>query len=112
MRKVRINVFGRVQGVNFRRNVKGFCDNNGVKGFVKNMGDGSVLIRAWASPEKIDSLVGFIRGSPGISKVEDVKISNEDSEESYNLFEIIREGSIFKDQKKALANLGRKLLKD
>ncbi len=41
-----IHLFGRVQQVGFRYYVYRFASELGVKGFVKNMPDGSVLIEA------------------------------------------------------------------
>ncbi len=42
MKAVRLKVFGRVQGVNFRNTVKAKCDEFGLFGWVRNCDDGSV----------------------------------------------------------------------
>ncbi|HAQ3089996.1 TPA: acylphosphatase, partial [Enterococcus faecium] len=46
MRKVKMNVQGRVQGVGFRYMTKMVADQLGVTGTVKNEDDGSVTIEA------------------------------------------------------------------
>ena len=39
-----IRIFGKVQGVGLRANVKSVADESGIRGTVKNMDDGSVLV--------------------------------------------------------------------
>ena len=110
MKQVKIEIYGRVQGVNFRRNVKSFCDEVGLFGIVMNRDDGSVLVIAQGEKTNIDELVTFVRGNPGISKVENVNIVSEKNTEKYSDFKIVREESLFMDQKKALGNLGKRVL--
>ena len=81
MKTLELEVYGRVQGVNFRFNVKEFCDANGIKGFVENMEDGRVLIVAQAGDEGLKKLVDFIKGNPGGSKVERVREELREEEE-------------------------------
>jgi len=109
VKEIKLEVCGRVQGVNFRNNVKRFCDDLGLKGYVTNREDGSVLIVAQGSKEGLRRFVEFIKKSPGLSNVDDVKERMKDVEEEFSWFEIVREGSILKDQKKALSNLGKNL---
>jgi acylphosphatase len=46
MKHWNIKVTGKVQGVFFRASTKAVADQLGVKGFVKNLSDGSVYIEA------------------------------------------------------------------
>ena len=67
MRKVRMNVNGRVQGVGFRYMTKFVADKMGIKGTVKNEEDGSVTIEAIGDPEKVALFIQKIKESPSPS---------------------------------------------
>ncbi|MGF2049606.1 acylphosphatase, partial [Lactococcus lactis] len=54
MKKLRIHVQGRVQGVGFRYTTKMLADQLGVTGSVKNEADGSVSIEAFGDDKAID----------------------------------------------------------
>jgi len=105
----RILVKGRVQGVNFREMVRRFCLGEGIFGSVRNCDDGSVEIHAQCGEGKKGKLVKWLKDSPGFSKVVDVEVEEVGSGEEFEGFEVIVEENFFKDQKKAMGNLGRKL---
>ncbi len=46
MKELTIEIFGRVQGVNFRRRLANLAEELKVKGFIKNLEDGSVYCLA------------------------------------------------------------------
>ena len=56
MRKVKMNVQGRVQGVGFRYMTKMVADQLGVTGTVKNEDDGSVTIEAIGNDDIIQKI--------------------------------------------------------
>lgn len=64
MRKVHMNVTGRVQGVGFRYTTKMVADQLGVTGAVWNEADGSVGIEAVADDETMTAFIAAIRKSP------------------------------------------------
>ncbi len=108
MASVLIEVYGRVQGVNFRVMTKKFADSLGVRGCVMNRTKGSVLIHAQGAKESIKKLILWIKGSPGLSSVDRVVVRKLQEEMRYNDFTIVREG-FFKDQVNSFGNLGRRL---
>lgn len=65
--KLKITVSGRVQGVGFRYTTKLVADRLGVKGYVKNLDNGSVYIEAIAAPEIMDNFLKQIKASPSPS---------------------------------------------
>ena len=69
-----IRIFGKVQGAGLRANVKSVADESGIRGTVKNMDDGSVLVVCEANHSKIEELVRRIRdvGEPAI--VKDIRV--------------------------------------
>lgn len=64
MRKVHMNVTGRVQGVGFRYTTKILADRLGVTGAVWNEADGSVGIEAVAEDAVMDTFIAAIKKSP------------------------------------------------
>ncbi|OJG71681.1 acylphosphatase [Enterococcus phoeniculicola] len=67
MKKVRMNVNGRVQGVGFRYMTKLVADKIGIRGTVKNEEDGSVTIEAIGESEKMTRFIQKIKDSPSPS---------------------------------------------
>lgn len=89
MKKVRIHVKGRVQGVGFRFLTKMAADRLGVYGIVRNESDGSVYIEANGPEPAINDFVKLIKGSPSPSgRVDDCKISDDDSIKERTSFEV------------------------
>ena len=61
MRKVKMNVQGRVQGVGFRYMTKMVADQLGVTGTVKNEDDGSVTIEAIGNDDIIQKFIEEVK---------------------------------------------------
>ena len=68
-----ITVKGRVQGVFYRASTKNKALELDVKGWVCNASDGSVLIEAEGSKDKIMDLFDWCKKGPPQAKVVDVK---------------------------------------
>ncbi len=71
----KIHVTGRVQGVGFRWSAASAARNLGVKGYVRNLPDGSVYIEAEGSSDQLEAFADWCRTGPGIGHVKEVKIS-------------------------------------
>lgn len=61
----KIHVKGYVQGVGFRWSAVKAARSHGIKGFVKNMPDGSVYIEAEGSLKALTGFVEWCRKGPG-----------------------------------------------
>lgn len=105
MKEAKIEVSGRVQGVNFRNNVKNFADKTGLKGYVLNREDGTVLIVVQGEKEKIESLISWIKKNPGFSKVEKINCEWKDSSNIFKEFRVQRNNGILFDKAASLKNL-------
>ena len=70
----KIHVRGRVQGVGFRWSAVREARNQGIKGFVKNLSDGSVYIEAEGSMKQLNTFVEWCKKGPGFGYVESVDI--------------------------------------
>ncbi|MHC5227483.1 acylphosphatase [Enterococcus sp. LJL99] len=64
MRKIRMNVQGRVQGVGFRYMTKMVADQLDIYGTVRNEDDGSVSIEAIGDEEQIRLFIEKVKDSP------------------------------------------------
>lgn len=75
MRKsVILNIYGTVQNVGFRYYTHKKAKELGVKGFVKNMPDGSVYAEAEADPATIETFIDYCKQGPAWARVKNVQI--------------------------------------
>lgn len=72
----RITVRGMVQGVGFRRHAAHEAEILGIKGFIKNMWDGSVYIEAEGTREALEKFAEWCRKGPVFSSVDSVEIES------------------------------------
>jgi acylphosphatase len=72
----KIHISGRVQGVGFRWSAVRQARIFEIKGFVKNLPDGSVYIVAEGYPEQLALLVEWCRKGPGRGHIESVIVDS------------------------------------
>ncbi len=70
----KIHITGRVQGVGFRWSAVNEALNRGIKGFVRNVPDGSVCIEAEGSGKQLNAYVEWCKKGPGFGLVESVTV--------------------------------------
>jgi acylphosphatase len=80
LRRVRVRVRGRVQGVFFRDSLRRAAGAVGVAGYARNLPDGSVEAAFEGSPEAVDRLVAFARTGPPDAEVREVEVAEEPPE--------------------------------
>ncbi|WP_420576316.1 acylphosphatase [Ekhidna sp.] len=73
---LRIKVTGRVQGVFFRASTKEKADELGVKGWVRNEPDGSVLIEAEGEEFKMNEFREWCSIGPPAAHVKDILVKD------------------------------------
>ena len=73
IKRLKIRVYGRVQGVSFRFSARTIARYFGVKGFVKNMYDGSVYIEAESESKALDDFVSWCRKGPDFARIERIE---------------------------------------
>ena len=71
-----ILVFGTVQGVNFRRSVRDYCLALNVRGWVRNLPDGSVEGEFYGNRKTVNLVVDFCRSGVPRAVVEDLSVRN------------------------------------
>ena len=70
-----ILVRGTVQGVGFRYFTRQRAELHGVRGFVRNLPDGSVEVRAEGTPEAMGAFEADVRRGPQFGRVDDVAVT-------------------------------------
>ncbi len=109
-REIKIEAYGRVQGVRFRQFVKETADFLSLKGYVNNLIDGSVLIVAQGEENVLrDFLIKIQKGST-LSKVEGMSYHFRNQKNYFKNFEISIDKNFISDQKSSFVNLGKKIL--
>jgi acylphosphatase len=83
-----IIVKGRVQGVYFRAYTQKQAVKLNVKGFVRNLADGSVEIVASGHPDELQKLVAWCHKGPILAKVSEVITTPHQVDEHFEMFEV------------------------
>ena len=86
MKQVHIIISGKVQGVYFRDNTCRVARELNLKGFVRNLPNGSVEVVAQG--ENIQELINFCSKGPPTSRVEKTEIKTETPTQEFNEFRI------------------------
>lgn len=75
-----VRVKGKVQGVGFRFYTQKTAKELGVRGFVKNMPNGSVYIEAEADPDKMEVFINWVNKGPEWARVDSVSLQEKPQE--------------------------------
>ncbi|GIU15299.1 acylphosphatase [Shewanella sp. MBTL60-007] len=90
MKRVMIQVKGKVQGVSYRQNTLVQANTLGVTGYVSNLSDGTVQILAQGSEVAVDKLIGWCYIGAPASRVDDVIVEEDEADEIYLDFSIMQ----------------------
>jgi acylphosphatase len=77
VKRVRVVVSGRVQGVFFRVTCASLAREAGVVGFVRNLDDGRVEAAFEGHDDAVDRLVAWCRRGPNGASVDAVEVTSE-----------------------------------
>ncbi|MFH1236102.1 MAG: acylphosphatase [Parcubacteria group bacterium] len=83
---VEFDVRGRVQGVFLRAMIQEQATQKGLTGYVKNTPEGSVRIVCQGNPDAINALGAWLKSNPGSSQIDDVTVSQLDTNMQYSHF--------------------------
>jgi acylphosphatase len=78
VRRVRVQVRGRVQGVFFRAEARARAESLGVAGWIRNVPDGRVEAVFEGEDEQVESMVEWCRRGPSGAEVEGVDVEREE----------------------------------
>jgi len=88
MRALKAKIYGKVQGVWFRKYTLDSARDIGVVGMVKNLVDGTVLVNASGKDENLRKFKELLENGSPNSRVDKIDYSWEDSSIEYSTFEI------------------------
>ncbi len=88
MKEYHIIVSGTVQGVCFRATTKQRAQQFSIKGFVKNLADGTVKIVALGPEKLINEFLDSLKKDAGAARITRVDIEKKDSTASFESFDI------------------------
>jgi len=80
IRRKRVVIHGKVQGVFFRDTMRRRAEARNVAGWVTNRGDGTVEAALEGRRADIEALLGFCRQGPAKAEVERVDVRDEEPE--------------------------------
>ena len=89
MKTIRLTIKGRVQGVFYRATAKDVADQLGIKGWIRNLRDNNVEIRATSTGELLQKFIDWCKQGPPRARVEEVIVEELDLQE-FNDFRINR----------------------
>lgn len=89
-RRVRLQIYGKVQGVFFRASTRERAQQLGVSGWVKNRSDGSVEAQVEGPSEAVDKLVEWAHEGPSAARVDNLEVTEQDYRGEYSGFEVRR----------------------
>ncbi len=90
MARAHLRIYGRVQGVFFRSTMRDVARGLGVKGWVRNLPDGSVEAVVEGEREKVEKVVEWAHQGPPLAKVQRVEVQWEDYKGEFEDFRIVR----------------------
>ena len=73
----RVLISGRVQGVAFRDTCQRVAVEQGVAGWVRNVGDGRVEAVFEGTAEQVDRMMEWVHGGPRLADVADIAVQTE-----------------------------------
>ena len=71
-----IQIFGRVQGVGFRYSARLAARNYGIKGYVRNMSDGSVYLEVEGPEDNVKRFVNWCKEGPDFAYIDRASITD------------------------------------
>lgn len=87
--QLHIVIYGRVQGVLFRRYAKEKASDLGLVGWIKNNQDGSVETEAEGAKEDLEKFLSWCRKGPSFAKVERMEVKWDKGSGKFKTFEVV-----------------------
>ncbi|WP_207533761.1 acylphosphatase [Desertivirga arenae] len=94
MKHYSIKVKGKVQGVLYRAATKAVADQLGVRGYVKNLEDGSVQIEAEGDDFSLENFLEWCNEGPEKAVVESVDVVEAELK-NYSNFEVVKKNFLW-----------------
>jgi acylphosphatase len=89
VRRARVRIRGRVQGVFFRAEARARAESLGLTGWVRNAPDSSVEALFEGDDERVGSMLDWCRRGPGGARVDEVEVSGEEPRGDVSGFRVL-----------------------
>ena len=89
MKRVRVRIHGRVQGVFFRAEARSRAESLGIAGWVRNAPDGNVEALLEGEPDRVDSMVEWCRRGPSGAHVNEIEVLEEEAGQAERGFRVL-----------------------
>jgi acylphosphatase len=89
VKRVRVRIHGRVQGVFFRAETRSRAESLGLAGWVRNAPDGSVEALFEGDPDRVDSMVEWCRRGPSGAHVKEVEVLEQEAGQAERGFRVL-----------------------
>ena len=89
MKRVRVRIHGRVQGVFFRAETRSRAASLGLAGWVRNAPDGSVEALFEGDPVQVASMVEWCRRGPSGAHVNEIEVLEEEAGQAERGFRVL-----------------------
>jgi acylphosphatase len=89
MKRARVRIRGRVQGVFFRAETRARAESLGLAGWVRNAPDGTVEAVFEGDPDRVDSMIEWSRRGPSGAHVDEVEVLEEEAGPAEDGFRVL-----------------------
>jgi len=89
IKSVKVRVFGFVQGIGYRSWTKRKAEELGLKGWVKNLEDGSVEGHLEGEESSLNLMIELMKKGPRFARVEKIEVKEENRVKGYENFQIV-----------------------
>jgi len=90
MIRAHIHIYGRVQGVGFRSSTRRKANQLGLKGWVRNLSDGSVEAVVEGEEERVEQLINWCHRGPSLANVRRVEVDKGEAKGEFTRFRVKR----------------------
>ncbi|MFQ5531222.1 MAG: polyprenyl diphosphate synthase [Candidatus Nanoarchaeia archaeon] len=108
--EIKIELFGRVQGIRFRNTIKELANKLKIKGFVFNLEKGGVCVLGQGSKNNLLDFITELQKNPGLSKIKEMNYKWQKPEKIFSKFDIIKKDPFLTDKAKSFLNLGKQVI--
>ena len=87
--RVRVLVYGKVQGIGYRSFVRKYAKMLGLKGYVRNLPENKVEAVFCGDKKDIERMIEIMKKNHPLAEVKDIKVEKIDTETNFSDFHII-----------------------
>ncbi|MFP3950714.1 MAG: acylphosphatase [Candidatus Bathyarchaeia archaeon] len=90
MIRAHLLIYGRVQGVGFRSSTRRRANQLGLKGWVRNLSNGSVEVVAEGEENAVEKLITWCNRGPSLANVRRVEVERSEAKGEFSRFRVKR----------------------